>query len=74
MNNNQDRLFFAVDGIQIRFIIKRHIWQFKDNFRRIKNETQTLKNGPMWAWQKTLQSTLTAADILIPSKHQVGYI
>ena len=33
-----------------------------------------LLNGPMWAWQKTLQSTLTAADILIPSKHQVGYI
>ena len=43
LTNNQDQLFFAVDGIQIRFIIKRHIWQFKDNFRRIKNETQTLK-------------------------------
>ena len=37
LTNNQDQLFFAVvDDIQIRFIIKRHIWQFKDNFRRIK--------------------------------------
>ena len=43
LTNNQDHLLFVVDGIQIRFIIKRHIWQFKDNFRRIKNETQTLK-------------------------------